>query len=46
MSSFTRMEGEVPDDKSQTKGEVSYNLLPTHGEKTLRAMKARHFQPF
>ena len=34
------MEGDVPENKSETKGEVSYNLRPSHKEKKLRAMKA------
>ena len=34
------MDGDVPENKSQTKGEVSYNLDSTHREKTALAMKA------
>ena len=34
------MEGDVPENKSETKGEVSKNLPPTRIEKTALAMKA------
>ena len=40
MSSLTRMQGELPDNESQTNGEVSYNHLPSHRKKTLCSMKA------
>ena len=34
------MEEDVPENKSETKSEVSCNLLPSHKEKKLHAMKA------
>ena len=36
------MEGEVPDKTSEKTGAVSYNLLPTHSEKTIKSMKATY----
>ena len=36
------MEGEVLDKTSETSEEVSYNLLPTHSEKTMNSMKVPH----
>ena len=35
-----KMEGDVPENVVETNGEVSDNLLPTHSEKTVLAMKA------
>ena len=34
------MEGEVPNKTCEKTGAVSYNLLPTHSEKTMKSMKA------
>ena len=42
MPSLGRMEGEVLDKTSETSEEVSYNLLPTHSEKTMNSMKVLH----
>lgn len=39
-SGIIKMQGEVPDDESETNGDVSYNLLPNNREKTLRSMRA------
>ena len=35
-----KMYGEAPDNNSENHGKVSYELLPTHHEKTMNSMKA------